>query len=100
MRSIIEYAGIGLSIFSMLAMSSIYVLRWKRPDLPRPFRTPGYPVTPAVYLVLTALVTLAAFTQTPVVSSYALLSILAGVPVYYLWQLVKGRKSVADPEIG
>ncbi len=47
-ESIIVYAGVGLSIFSMLAMSSIYVLRWRRPDLPRPFRTPGYPVTPAV----------------------------------------------------
>ncbi|MGP0068989.1 MAG: APC family permease [Isosphaeraceae bacterium] len=90
LRSIIEYAGIGLSIFSMLAMSSIYVLRRKRPDLPRPFRTPGYPVTPAVYLALTALVTLAAFSQTPVVSSYALLSVLAGVPVYYLWEYAKG----------
>ena len=56
-ESIIVYAGVGLSIFSMLAMSSIYILRWKRPDLPRPFRTPGYPVTPAVYLAMTALLT-------------------------------------------
>ena len=56
-ESIIVYAGVGLSIFSMLAMSSIYVLRWRRPDLPRPFRTPGYPVTPAIYLFLTALLT-------------------------------------------
>ncbi len=89
LRSIIEYAGIGLSIFSMLAMSSIYLLRWNRPDMPRPFRTPGYPVTPAVYIGLTALVTIAAFAQKPEVSSYALLSILAGVPVYYLWEFRK-----------
>ena len=31
-ENLIIYAGVGLSIFSMLAMSSIYVLRWKRPD--------------------------------------------------------------------
>ena len=93
LRSIIEYAGIGLSIFSMLAMSSIYVLRHTQPDLPRPFRTPGYPVTPAVYLTLTALVTLAAFRENPKVSSYALLSILAGVPFYYLWRLVSGKQT-------
>ena len=54
-ESIVVYASVGLSIFSMLAMSSIFVLRWKLPDLPRPFRTPGYPLTPAVYLGLTAL---------------------------------------------
>jgi APA family basic amino acid/polyamine antiporter len=85
-ESIIAYASVGLSIFSMLAMSSIYVLRWRRPDLPRPFRTPGYPVTPAIYLFLTALLTAAMFLNRPEVSSYALLSILAGVPFYYAWQ--------------
>ena len=91
-ESLILYAGVGLSIFSMLAMSSIYLLRWKRPDLPRPFRTPGYPVTPAIYLVLTGLMTLAAFSQRPRVSAYALLSILVGVPVYYIWQFLSRSK--------
>ncbi len=52
-ESIIVYSGVGLSIFSMMAMSSIYILRARRPDLRRPFRTPGYPVTPAIYLFLT-----------------------------------------------
>jgi len=85
-ESLIVYAGVGLSIFSMLAISSIYILRWKRPDLPRPFRTPGYPVTPAIYLFLTALLTLAIFYERPRVSIYALLSILAGIPFYYFWR--------------
>jgi APA family basic amino acid/polyamine antiporter len=98
-ESIILYAGVGLSIFSMLAMSSIFVLRRTRPDLPRPFRTPGYPVTPALYLVLTGMMTLAAFAQRPKVSSYALLSILAGVPFYYIWQMLGGRKPAGDRSI-
>ena len=42
-ENLIIYAGVGLSLFSMLAVSSIYVLRWKRPLMHRPFRTPGYP---------------------------------------------------------
>ena len=95
-QSIILYAGVGLSIFSMLAMSSIFVLRWKRPDLPRPFRTPGYPVTPAVYLLLTGMMTWAAFRMRPQESTYALLSILAGVPFYYVWRLVGGRSRPAS----
>ncbi len=95
-ESIILYAGVGLSIFSMLAMSSIFVLRRQRPDLPRPFRTPGYPVTPALYLILTGTMTVAAFSQRPTVSSYALLSILAGVPFYYVWQVASGRKPAVD----
>jgi APA family basic amino acid/polyamine antiporter len=85
-ESIVVYASVGLSIFSMLSMSSIFVLRRKRPDLPRPFRTPGYPVTPAVYLVLTAMLTAAAFWQRPEVSAAALGSIMLGIPVFYLWK--------------
>jgi len=99
-ESIILYAGVGLSIFSMLAMSSIFVLRRKRPDLPRPFRTPGYPVTPAAYLGLTGMMTLAAFSQRPVVSGYALLSILAGVPFYYLWKWGNNGKPAGDRSLG
>ena len=96
-QEIILYAGVGLSIFSMLSMSSIYVLRRTRPDLPRPFRTPGYPVTPAIFLVLTGMMTLAAFGQHPTVSIYSLLSILAGVPIYYAWQW-SGNRSRPTPE--
>ncbi|MGO9916731.1 MAG: amino acid permease [Isosphaeraceae bacterium] len=82
-ESIVVYASVGLSIFSMLAMSSIFILRWRLPDLERPFRTPAYPLTPAFYLVVTGLLTAAAFHERARVSLFALLSILAGVPVYY-----------------
>jgi APA family basic amino acid/polyamine antiporter len=85
-ESIVVYASVGLSIFSILSMSSIFILRWRRPELPRPFRTPGYPVTPAVYLLLTSMLTAAAFALRPRVSAAALVSILIGVPVYYLWR--------------
>ena len=90
-ESIIVYAGVGLSIFSILSMSSIYVLRWRRPDLLRPFRTPGYPVTPAIYLLSTGALTLATFYDRPAVAFYALMSILAGVPFYYIWKSMAGR---------
>jgi basic amino acid/polyamine antiporter, APA family len=99
-ESIVVYASVGLSIFSMLAMSSIFVLRWKRPELPRPFRTPGYPLTPAVYLGMTSLLTGAAFYQRPQVSAAALGSILTGIPVYYLWKGEKPSPSAAQLESG
>jgi basic amino acid/polyamine antiporter, APA family len=94
-ESLVIYASVGLSIFSMLAISAVYVLRWTRPDLPRPFRTPGYPLTPAVYLLFTGVLTAAAFSERPVVSAYALGSILIGVPVYYLWKWMRGRAVTA-----
>ncbi len=90
--SIVVYASVGLSLFSILSMSSIYVLRWKQPNLPRPFRTPGYPVTPAIYLVLTSLLTWAAFKQKRTESTYALVSIMLGIPVYFLWKYDRWKK--------
>ena len=85
-ENLIIFAGVGLSIFSMLAVSSIYVLRWKRPEMHRPFRTPGYPVTPAIFLLVTGLLTVATAREHPGSQLYAVLSILAGVPLYYVWQ--------------
>ena len=83
-ESIVIYAAVGLALFSMLAVSSIYVLRWTRPDLPRPFRTPGYPIVPAIFLLATTALTIRVFVERREESIYSLLSILAGVPVYYL----------------
>ena len=88
---LLTYSSVGLALFSMLTVSSVYALRWRRPDLPRPFSTPGYPVTPAIFLGATGLIVWAIFSERPRVSIYSLLSILAGVPVYFVWAAFKGR---------
>ena len=80
---ILLYSGVGLAAFSMLTVAAVFVLRWRQPDLPRPFRTPGYPFVPAIYLVGTSLLTAAVIYERPVVSTISLLSIAAGVPVFY-----------------
>ncbi|MBI4888129.1 MAG: amino acid permease [Acidobacteria bacterium] len=70
--------------FYGLAVAGLYRLRRARPELPRPYRVPGYPVVPAVfiagvlYLVGNALVT------DPLWTSVTFGIILAGVPVYYV----------------
>ena len=70
--------------FYAFGVGAIYRLRASRPDLPRPYRTIGYPVVPAIfiagvlYLVLNALVT------DPVWTSVTFAIVLAGIPVYYL----------------
>jgi basic amino acid/polyamine antiporter, APA family len=85
-ENLIIYAGVGLSLFSMLAVSSIYVLRSTRPLMHRPFRTPGYPVTPAVFLLVTGALSVATSREHLGVCICAILSIFAGVPFYYIWQ--------------
>ena len=66
-----------------------------RPDLRRASRSAPQAIliVPAIFLAGTALLTLAAFLERPMVSLASLLSILAGMPVYYLW--VRPRSRIA-----
>ncbi len=99
-NQILIFSGVGLALFTMLTISSIYVLRIRRPDLTRPFRTPGYPLTPAVFLILTGLLTSAAFLREPEPSTYALIGILVGIPIYYFSGLGSSNRQAekADPQ--
>ncbi len=72
-------------IFYGLAGASIFVLRITQPLADRPFRCPGYPVVPGIF-VLSALVMTALSIQVDPLQSLIWLGILlAGVPVYFVW---------------
>ena len=58
--------------------------RWKRPTLPRPFRTPWYPFVPIVFLLTSAGMLVSAIAENPRDAVLGTLLILGGVPVYYL----------------
>jgi APA family basic amino acid/polyamine antiporter len=90
-QDLYKYAAVGLSLFAMLFIGAVYVLRWRRPDMERPFRVPGYPVVPAIFMAVTIFMAVFAFMQWPKPSIYSLGSILAGIPVYYVWSLVRRR---------
>lgn len=69
--------------FYAFGVGALYILRRKRPDLPRPYKVPGYPVLPAVfiagviYLVVNALIT------DPIWTTVTFGIVLLGIPVYY-----------------
>jgi APA family basic amino acid/polyamine antiporter len=73
-------------LFFVLLVLAVIVLRRKRPDLPRPFRAPGYPVLPLLYAVagLVLIVVLLAGNPRTTWPGYALCA--SGVPVYFLWR--------------
>lgn len=90
-ENIYQYASVGVSIFALLFIAAVYVLRRRQPDLPRPFRVPGYPITPGLFLVVIGFMTIFAFKQWPTPSIVCLTSILAGIPIYYLWSALVQR---------
>lgn len=71
-------------LFLALGAVALFRLRRLEPGMPRPVRVPGYPVLPALFLALAALLTGAAVARNPVRSSLGMALILAGLPVYAL----------------
>jgi len=90
-QDLYKYASVGLSLFALLFISAVYVLRWRRPDMERPFRVPGYPIVPAIFLVVTLFMAVFAFKQWLKPSIVSLGSIGLGIPAYYIWSSVRRR---------
>ena len=94
-ESILLYASIGLSLFSMLTVSSIFILRLRQPETNRPFRTPGYPITPLIYLIGSGALVFVLGLDRWKIALASIGTIILGIPVYYAWQTVgKERPSV------
>jgi APA family basic amino acid/polyamine antiporter len=72
-------------VFYILTMTGLFVLRVKRPDLPRPYRAFGYPVLPAIYIVLAIFIEVQLLRYKPQYTWPGLLIVLLGVPVYWIW---------------
>jgi APA family basic amino acid/polyamine antiporter len=51
-QKVVNYVQFSLMLSSTLTVLGVIVLRWRRPDLPRPYRTWGYPVTPLIFLAV------------------------------------------------
>ncbi len=81
--SIANYVGFAITLFAGTAVAAIFVLRAREPHAPRPYRAWGYPVTPAIFVLVSAAIVLNAFYTDPRVTGTGAAIILAGVPLYW-----------------
>ena len=88
-ENLYQYAAVGLSIFALLFIGAVYVLRWRYPAMERPFLVPGYPVVPGLFMGVTLFMMFFAFKEWPKPSICSLVTICLGVPVYYIWSAVR-----------
>ena len=82
-----------LAVLCAWRSAGVFILRRKRPDLPRPYRTFGYPVTPALFLLASVGMMVNAIVTNPRDNGVTFGIILAGVPVYWGWRWWEGRKN-------
>ena len=86
---------LGLWPFYVLTVAGVYVLRRTQPDLPRPYRTWGYPVVPAVFLLASLGMLANALVTDPRDTGLTLLVIVVGIPIYYAWRWFTTRPATA-----
>ena len=80
------YVIFGMILSYTLTVIGLFVLRWKQPDVPRPYRCTGYPWLPAIYVFVGVAWTLNTIIQRPAEAFWGALIVLIGVPGYLYWK--------------
>ena len=83
--SLVTYTGWALTLFLGLAVLSLFVLRAREPEAPRPFRAWLYPAAPAVYVAVSVAIVINGLVHDPGPTGAGALIILAGIPLYYFF---------------
>jgi APA family basic amino acid/polyamine antiporter len=80
------YVIFGMVLSYTLTVIGLFILRWKRPDVPRPYRCTGYPWLPAIYVLVGVAWTLNTIIQRPTEAFWGATIVLIGVPGYLYWK--------------
>ena len=93
---LLDYIVFAVLVFYILTILSLFVLRRTHPDANRPYKAVGYPLLPAIYIVMALFIDVVLLRYKPQFTWPGLIIVLLGVPVYYLW--TRGLGAVAARE--
>jgi len=79
-------------VFYILTIAGLFVLRRTRPDAERPYKAFGYPVLPAIYIVMAVFIDVVLLRYKPQFTWPGLIIVLLGIPVYYIWRSRPARQ--------
>ena len=80
---LLTYSTCASLLFYILTIYGIFILRKKEPDAERPYKAFGYPVIPAIYILVTSLICITLLIYDTKSTGLGLLIVGLGVPVYY-----------------
>lgn len=82
---LLDYIIFAVLLFYILTIVGLFVLRIKKPEIPRPYKAFGYPVLPALYLIMATGICGALLRYKPQYTWPGLVLVLLGIPVYLIW---------------
>ena len=90
---LLDYIIFAALFFYMLTILGLFVLRFKRPDAVRPYKALGYPVLPALYIVLAGWICIVLLRYKPQYTWPGMVLVLLGIPVYLFWSRRPGSQA-------
>jgi APA family basic amino acid/polyamine antiporter len=90
---LLDYIIFAVLVFYILTIVGLFVLRFKKPDAPRPYKALGYPVLPALYIVLAGWICVVLLRYKPQYTWPGLVLVLLGIPVYLFWSRRPARQA-------
>jgi APA family basic amino acid/polyamine antiporter len=90
------YVIYGMVLSYTLTVVGMFLLRWKRPEIPRPYRCTGYPWLPAIYVLMGAAWILNTIIKRPVEAFWSTAIVLVGVPFYLFWKRRNRKAATAS----
>jgi APA family basic amino acid/polyamine antiporter len=83
---LLDYVVFAVLLFYILTVAGVFVLRFKQPNLAKPYKVLAYPIVPALYIIMASIVCVSLLIYKPDYSYPGLAIVLLGVPVYYFMQ--------------
>ena len=90
---LLDYIIFAVLVFYILTIAGLFVLRRTEPRAERPYRAIGYPVLPAIYIVMAIFIDIVLLRYKPQYTWPGLIIVLIGIPVYFLWSRRGNRPS-------
>jgi APA family basic amino acid/polyamine antiporter len=96
-NQLLDYVMFAAILFYILTITSVFVLRKKRPDLERPYKAFGFPIFPVLYIIACLIIIVVLLLYKPLFTWPGMIIVIAGIPVYFLWKrFSSGRKSAQN----
>jgi APA family basic amino acid/polyamine antiporter len=81
-ESLLTYVGLTLSLVAGLTVAGVIVLRIREPDLERPYKTMGYPITPIIFIALSVWMMVYVIQERPIATIASIITIGSGLLLY------------------